>query len=294
MKCALCGNEKDIVRIHRGCRDDAAKNVMKCPVCGLVFLDDQALRTEELYENSGMHEQDYDFAKWLSETREDDSRRAGYIRECPYLAEKEEIDILDFGCGNGGFLRILQKEDRFRCHGVELEVAACRSIRDAGIVCHQDITAHEGKKFDVITMFHVVEHILKPLPLLRELSAYLKEDGILILETPNADDALLTRFGCEPFADFTYWSLHVFLYTTSTLERLVRTCGYRVLESAQLQRYPITNHIYWLSKGRPGGHEILRDYFDERMNALYSDALRERGICDTLWMVCGQISDRED
>ena len=287
MKCMLCGEEEKIQMIHKGCRDDSTRNVMRCNSCGLVFLDKQEFQMDDLYENSGMHQEDeYDFIKWLEETREDDSRRAEYIRNSEYVKQRESIDILDFGCGNGGLLRILNEDEQFACHGVELETAACNQINSAGIECLADICMYGEKKFDVITMFHVIEHILRPEELLAKVSHYLKEDGILIIETPNADDALLTRFGCSSFADFTYWSLHVFLYNSSTLEEIVKRSGYEIIENEQLQRYPITNHLYWLSKDKPGGHEKLKDYYDERMNQFYCEMLREKRECDTLFMIC--------
>jgi len=48
-----------------------------------------------------------------------------------------------------------------------------------------------GKKFDVITLFHVLEHIKNPVKTLADLRTYLKADGTLIVEIPNADDFLL-------------------------------------------------------------------------------------------------------
>ena len=48
----------------------------------------------------------------------------------------------------------------------------------------------------------------------------LSDNGQIIVEVPNADDALLTLYECEPFSHFTYWSCHLFLYTAKTLQML--------------------------------------------------------------------------
>jgi len=47
------------------------------------------------------------------------------------------------------------------------------------------------EKFDVITLFHVLEHFDDPRAVLKQLKSMLAKGGIIVIEVPNADDALL-------------------------------------------------------------------------------------------------------
>ena len=104
-------------------------------------------------------------------------------------------------------------------------------------------------------MFHVLEHILDPKSILSELSDMLADDGQIIVEVPNADDALLTLYDNEPFSNFTYWSCHLFLYTAKTLQMLFDQMNLKANYIKQIQRYPLSNHLHWLSNGTQGGHQ---------------------------------------
>lgn len=128
-------------------------------------------------------------------------------------------------------------------------------------------------------MFHVLEHVAEPLPLLERL----RQTGArLIVEVPNADDALLTLYHSEAFSHFTYWSPHLYLYNAGTLPRLLKKAGYQVVYVRQYQRYPLSNHLYWLAKGKPGGHKIWPFFNSAELEASYSAALGAIGKCDTI------------
>lgn len=69
----------------------------------------------------------------------------------------------------------------------------------------------------MITLFHAFEHLTDPGIWLDRFSEYLYSGGYLIIEAPNANDALLSLYESKAFADFTYWSAHLFLYTINSL-----------------------------------------------------------------------------
>jgi hypothetical protein len=131
-------------------------------------------------------------------------------------------------------------------------------------------------------MVHVIEHLPDPLSILSALRKSLTRDGRLIVETPNADDALLTRYQCKAFSEFTYWSCHLFLYNCLTLTTLLGKAGYAVEETRQFQRYPCANHLYWLAHGKPAGQEQWLDLVDPGLDAAYARVLADQGQCDTI------------
>ena len=139
-----------------------------------------------------------------------------------------------------------------------------------------------GGGYNIITMFHVLEHIPDPKSILSELSELLADDGQIIVEVPNADDALLTLYQCGPFSHFTYWSCHLFLYTVKTLEMLFGQVNLKVNYIKQIQRYPLSNHLYWLANGNPGGHQKWHFLDSPELHAAYEKKLAAIGECDTI------------
>ena len=136
--------------------------------------------------------------------------------------------------------------------------------------------------FDLITAFHVVEHLSDPRSILCEFKKYLAPNGQIVIEVPSSSDALLTLYESEPFQHFTYWSQHLYLFNAKTLETLVQQSGLKVISIQQYQRYPLSNHLYWLSKGKPGGHKFWSFLDSPLLQQAYADTLARIGQCDTL------------
>ena len=49
-----------------------------------------------------------------------------------------------------------------------------------------------------------------------------------------------------------------------------------------VQRYPLANHLYWLSKGKPGGHKQWNFINSESLNKQYEQQLAALGMTDTI------------
>ena len=134
----------------------------------------------------------------------------------------------------------------------------------------------------MITAFHVVEHLEDPRQTLRELMKKLNPQGRLVIEVPNSDEALLTLYENNNFQKFTYWSQHLFLFNFNTLTQLANQAGCSVVSVQQYQRYPLSNHLYWLSHGLPGGHKKFNFLDSDLLNQAYGNSLAAIGKCDTL------------
>jgi 2-polyprenyl-3-methyl-5-hydroxy-6-metoxy-1,4-benzoquinol methylase len=211
---------------------------------------------------------------WLRATEQDDQRRCEMLR--PLLTNRR---TLDFGCGAGGFVQ-KARASAAEVAGVEPE---CR-VRD---YWGEDLTIYSslekvGRGYDLITAFHVVEHLPDPRTVLTELAACLGHGGRMVIEVPNSDDALLTLYASPACQNFCYWSQHLFLFNAETLRRLANQAGLRVLSIQQYQRYPLSNHLYWLSRNRPGGHQDWTFLDSPALTEAYTASLAALGKCDTL------------
>ena len=81
----------------------------------------------------------------------------------------------------------------------------------------------------------------------------LAKNGRMVIEVPSSEDVLLTLYDSEAFQRFTYWSQHLYLFNAETLRKLAEQAGLRIVSIQQYQRYPLSNHLYWLSQDKPGG-----------------------------------------
>lgn len=276
-RCYLCGCEDFAVRPGK-VRDKADLQVLQCANCGLVRLSSFDHIKADFYAASGMHEDaPCDIDSWFRESQPDDARRFDRLRE-----ELRGRSLLDFGCGPGGFL-LLARDTVTASAGIEPERRLADFHQAQGLRTYASLQAMTPtEKFDIITMFHVLEHLRDPLPVLRDIARHLAPGGRLIVEVPNADDALLTLYGCQAFSEFTYWSCHLFLYNRATLTELLRQAGYRPEKVEQVQRFPLSNHLHWLAKGRPGGHRDWAFLDSPELTRAYAASLARQEGCDTL------------
>jgi hypothetical protein len=118
--------------------------------------------------------------------------------------------------------------------------------------------------------------------MLKKMATRLGKNGRLIIEVPNAEDALLTLYDSSPFQSFTYWSQHLYLFNATNLYSLANQAKLRVISVQQWQRYPLSNHLHWLSQGRPGGHDKWGFLDSPQLQQAYAATLAAVGKCDTL------------
>lgn len=274
MICYLCNHT--VQRTRPGSvRDAPGLRIAECENCGLVALDSAAHIGSGHYQNSGMHgEAVPSMAQWLRETEHDDQRRFDMLR--PALVNRK---LLDFGCGAGGFLLKAQALAS-SVAGVELEERVHAHWGDA-LSLHRSLEA-AGGGYDLITAFHVLEHLTDPRSMLKELASRLASGGRLVVEVPSSDDALLTLYDNDAFQRFTYWSQHLYLFNAGTLRSLAGQAGLKVVAIEQFQRYPLSNHLHWLSRNQPGGHQKWSFLDSPELQKAYANALAAVAKCDTL------------
>ncbi|MBF0557412.1 MAG: class I SAM-dependent methyltransferase [Nitrospirae bacterium] len=137
--------------------------------------------------------------------------------------------LLDIGCGAGFFLK-LAADEGYNVSGVELSQWACEyarktfalnvingELKDAGFA---------PDTFDVITLWHIVEHVSDPVKFLMEVNRLLKKDGLLVVEVPNIRSVAAKLAG-------TNWELmapkeHFFYFDLHTMSRLLQMTGFAV------------------------------------------------------------------
>ncbi|MBQ4821772.1 class I SAM-dependent methyltransferase [Aquimarina sp. MMG016] len=107
--------------------------------------------------------------------------------------------VLDIGCGSGAFLNYLHEKYNFGLFGLEIkgDIAERAIERNKGFKLYVGFFNEidfKNQTFDVITMYHVFEHLLTPYEDIQKIKKILKPGGKLIISMPNIDSWQATMF----------------------------------------------------------------------------------------------------
>ena len=263
-------------------RDFPEVGVQACSDCGMV-THSVDLSSNVDYRTGSMH-------RWSSEQKEIRSKPDAEIpRRMDSIAILDAKfgfrNILDWGCGAGAMLKAMQNS--YTVSGLEPDEALRQSLIQEGLIVYKDSNeiSRSGNRFDLVTLFHVIEHFYNAKEELERIRSVMSPNGVILIETPNANDALLTIYENQAFENYTYWSHHPMLHSQNSLQLLLENNGFSILENSGCQRYNLANHLGWLSLGKPGGHTTLSHLFTTETLKNYSRDLVSGGTSDTLWIV---------
>ena len=96
----------------------------------------------------------------------------------------EDPKVLDIGCGTGSFVQFLNS-NKINAYGIEPSNNARGLAIKKGVSCFKDFNELKDKDFDIITMWHVLEHVPNFNTQLKSIKNALNENGKLIVAVPN-------------------------------------------------------------------------------------------------------------
>ena len=98
--------------------------------------------------------------------------------------ETSSKNILDVGAGTGDFLNVC-KNNGWNTIGVEPSISAINIAAQKGVFLKENLSEIENKRFDVITLWHVLEHVENLSEYISNLNNLLSDNGRLIIAVPN-------------------------------------------------------------------------------------------------------------
>jgi 2-polyprenyl-3-methyl-5-hydroxy-6-metoxy-1,4-benzoquinol methylase len=99
-------------------------------------------------------------------------------------------NILDVGAGTGDFLKIC-RNNSWNVYGTEPSLGARNIAAKKAVILQEDLSKIKNQKFDVITLWHVLEHVEDLQDYISKLNHLLSEEGRLLIAVPNfkSDDS---------------------------------------------------------------------------------------------------------
>lgn len=286
--CNLCGSPRHTVLVTQ-LRDGTTRfKVHRCTTCGHVQLlpkptpaEDAAYYNKNLQDRARRKKIEY---RTLRDNNAFDTRR--HVVQFNTLKIRRNARVLDIGAGYGFFVDALHAAGYSRVEGVEIsDERRAIARRHTAVPIHNiDVNdaRHDAGIFDVITVFHVLEHMTDPVGFLKNIKRMLATGGRLIVEVPNADELLLET---SPAYNAFYWiRAHLNYFTRGTLSRCFRGAGFKSVKIQYQQRYGLNNLCNWLNYGQP---QIEKPVFEitEPYRALektYKKELERNGRSDAL------------
>lgn len=135
----------------------------------------------------------------------------------------EDLTILDFGCGTGGILRNLPARKRV---GVEVGARAAEQAKASGLEIYSSLSEVPPGSVDVAISFHALEHVDRPLDMLRELLRVLKPGGRARLVVPCETPARAKQRSWRPNDD-----QHLYTWTPLNFGNLAARAGFEQIQS---------------------------------------------------------------
>lgn len=163
------------------------------------------------------------------------------IENIKRLTNGAKPSVLDVGCSYGLFLKKVA-EQGWEGFGIEPSEDEARFARERCNVEVVKTTIEEfvsDKKWDIVTLWDVFEHLPQPLDVLKKIKSVLNSDGILIIRVPNAKGLVhklafisyVTSFGFFNFPLIKLFENHQYIYTKHSLHEMLRKAGFEVILS---------------------------------------------------------------
>lgn len=226
--CPLCGctNLKSILYqrpdYEYGVAIGLSYAACQDPVCGLIFAVD--IPSIEVIQKF--------YTKYSTHSQHRPSRiasiiesfglknRERYLKSLFLGTDITRLNVLDYGCGAGDFMRQLRRLGVGGIVGYDFDPEACACAREQGLTafCSESEFRAEGP-YDYVFLNHVVEHLGNPVADLAAQALLLKPGGRLVIRTPNSTSFLARLFGSHWRGWETPRHLHIF--NTRSIQRLI-------------------------------------------------------------------------
>lgn len=229
INCNLCGSSsKKTVLVKE------KFNIVMCKKCGFVYTDKLNHVYDSIYGEGYFHIEDFKNIKYGYRSYEKDREHHKYYFEKKldfihkYLPSGK---VLDVGCALGFFLEVAE-ERGYEPYGIDVsQYATSYALKNfpENVFCGTFAKAKfKANFFDGLTLFQTLEHLENPLDTLLEARRILKQNGYLIIATPNHNCIMRKIMG-------RYWfeykpKEHLNFFDEESIKLFLEKTGFKLME----------------------------------------------------------------
>jgi SAM-dependent methyltransferase len=136
----------------------------------------------------------------------------------------KDITVLDFGSGNGQFLKILYQYGFKNLFGFDVLKSTLENKNYKIINSYNDL---KKISYGLIRLNHVIEHFNDPVESMIRIKDLLSKNGLVVGQTPNTDSITFNMFKC--YWGCLHYPYHTVIYDRNSLELLANKCGYTLV-----------------------------------------------------------------
>ena len=298
-KCPICSKETKNITGNINHKNKIIK-IFNCKACDFEFLD---IWTDVNFVKSLYEGENYIFTHNISSDKnielKFDEYESYYQKIKPYL--NKNVSFFEIGCGDGKFLRKV-KDNVKEIECVEISPPQVEKLRKEGFVCHDKMIEDliPKKKYDIICLFAVLEHVPNLKDFIKRLKLFLNKDGLVFIGVPNANNVLFSSLNIKEFRSFYYRIVHLYYFNPHSLQKVLENEGFKV-DISTFQQASITNHFHWIHKKykQKNANQLTSINFPEHTNSaneyinllndiddLYRKKLNDNKMGDLLFAKC--------
>ena len=197
----------------------------------------QKLYSERFYERDSGY-----LSMQIAEPSEDEYHLAkSLMKMCGGSKREKKLKSLDVGSGAGRIVKAF-RDTGWEAVGIDLNLKAVTTGMNRSLDLRVgSLDSHEIGKFDLITGFHILEHVHSPRTFLQQCIDRLSENGCLVIEVPN--------YGCRAARNmrqswpYLYPDGHLYQFTPETLMRYLVQAGFGTVRIEKVHgRGPLENY----------------------------------------------------
>lgn len=203
--------------------------LVQCYVCSHVMTNPR-LSTKDLIESYSNSTENNHFLQNNFRIDSFEKVLKKVIKKNNLNPSDREFNVLDIGCASGSFLNAAKKITNWNLKGIEPSKTMVEfGITNYGLDINQGVfmeNSFPNDKFDMITLWDVLEHVNHPDKLLYDIAKKLKINGFLIINVPNLNTitARMMKYSW-PF----YLAVHIHYFKNNTLKKLLANYQLQVI-----------------------------------------------------------------
>lgn len=242
--CRVCGSKE--LTFYYGEGNSQQYKYYKCPVCSLVNYDlelglDQEQYAEEYFDTNDKEHQVNRYNEQTFQFITRNLTAAG--------------TVLEIGCGSGYLLNRL-KGAGWDVKGMDLSSMLVEEIKkrlglDVIVSDFMEYEIPDDKKFDLVILRHVFEHLPDPMKAIKKMGGLIKEDGYILMEFPNIEapelklKRMIWRLGLRSYKkERDRLPGHANEFSRKSFKYLLEKTGFSLVKWETYTLKPVSNFIY--------------------------------------------------